>query len=127
MTGEYFSHRLKLSYHRSDNSLDDAVLYEDRFHGAVCGLETNAVSFSVKSFERGERVVQKRHDYFTVTRTRVAFDDDEITIQNSFFDHTATFYAQDIRVGAVEYKVSWNGHGLIILYSFDWFSRRDES
>ena len=60
-------HWLKLAYNGSHNSLDNAVLHVDRFHGAVCRLKPNAVTFAIKPFQCGKGIVEQGHNHFSVT------------------------------------------------------------
>lgn len=76
------------------DSLDvDVTLHDDRAHGGVGRLESDLVFFSVEPFQSCVGVVEKGYDDFSVSWGWIAFNDDVISVENSVFNHGASFDA----------------------------------
>ena len=65
------------------------VLYDDRLHGGVGGVQFDTFTHMNEAFNRG-LIVDNRHDSLTVVSRLLLAHDYQITVQDAVLDHGVT-------------------------------------
>ena len=92
---------LVTSQHGNQSALDGKLVggNENRFHPSVGGLQADApVGFAVKSFQRCFGATDERDDDLPLGSVRCFFNEDEIALQDVFFDHGIALNLQNINI-----------------------------